>query len=121
MKTCGVYRILCLSTGRSYIGGSIRCEDRMRNQKALLRRRIAKSPNLQQEWDEYGEINFVFQIIEVCTPDVLRDREAFWIKNTKSRLNSSDEVVWHNFNNAGRKGRKWNRDEYLKRGLMPPP
>lgn len=44
-----------------------------------LRRGIHHSSHLQASWNKYGEKNFSFEIIEVTSPELCREREGFYI------------------------------------------
>lgn len=73
----GVYGV-CFNGVVVYVGSSERCmNNRMSYHKALLRSGNHSSRRLQSCWDQTSpELTFV--VIEVCDPDVAREREAHW-------------------------------------------
>lgn len=80
MNECGVvYRIVCRSTGRAYIGSARNLPVRWRAHLSLLRRGTHHSPRLQHAFDKYGEPEFVLEIIESACMDNLLIREQAWI------------------------------------------
>lgn len=77
----GVYVIECLSTGKKYIGSSKKIQDRFTSHKRVLTRGKHHNPYFQNAWNKYGEEDFDFRILEKCELDVLREKEAHWIKH----------------------------------------
>lgn len=73
--SCGIYKITNLINNKSYIGQSIRIENRFKDHckkssTSLISRAIQK----------YGKENFSFEILEICLPEQLDEREQYWIK-----------------------------------------
>lgn len=54
-----------------------------------LRRGTHNSPKLQRAFDERGDYDLKFEILETCTPDALDAREEFHIVALDARLNSA--------------------------------
>lgn len=81
----GIYSIINKINGRQYIGSTHNFKERKNNHFKSLRGNY-KTTNkyLQQEFNEFGENNFIFKIVEI-NPDNLLDRENYWINfyNTK--------------------------------------
>lgn len=77
----GIYRIICMITGMSYIGQSKNIDKRIEVhfKKLILGKHSNK--HLQSAFNLYSAENFVAEIIEVCSVDDLIDREQFWIDN----------------------------------------
>ena len=70
----GIYKITNLINGKSYIGQSIHIERRwgehcQPSAKSLIGKAIQK----------YGKEKFSFQVLEECTPDLLDEREEYYI------------------------------------------
>lgn len=78
-KICGVYKITCIINMKSYIGSSKNIHGRWNIHIYQLNKDIHCNSILQNSWNKYGEINFIFEIIEECDIDSLLKREKFWI------------------------------------------
>ena len=82
---CGVYKILCISTGKVYIGSSSDIFSRISDHKSRLRGNRHANSYLQNSWNLYGENGFEFSIIEIVNnQDILHEREQYWINFLKS-------------------------------------
>ena len=62
----GIYEILCIPTGKRYIGSAIDLRCRLRDHRAYLRRSNHHNRYLQRAWNKYGENKFVFRILLYC-------------------------------------------------------
>lgn len=84
-KTHTVYRIICLTTGKSYIGQSIRPEIRRRTHFSDLKRQIHPNQHLQNAYNLYGVKAFLFGVIEqgIASEDISL-REQYWIERFDS-------------------------------------
>jgi group I intron endonuclease len=66
----GVYAILHMSTGKTYIGSTGRCiKIRRQEHVRLLSKGTHDNPRLQNAWNKYGQDAFEFKIILLCDPD----------------------------------------------------
>ena len=74
-KTCGIYKITNKLLNKSYIGQSIHIEDRWKEHMWGK-----GSVNLHNDFKIYGLENFQFEILEICNPEFLLEREKYWIK-----------------------------------------
>lgn len=79
-KICGIYCIENLVNGKKYIGQSINIKSRFRGHKSELKRKIHKNEHLQKSWNKYGEINFKFNIVEICDEFLLDKKEKYYIE-----------------------------------------
>lgn len=93
-----VYAIRCKANGKMYIGVSVSPDKRVDDHLSQLRRgeKTIKIPgvigpssreksNFQKDFDEYGEENFEYYILEKdVSPDKSRVREMYWILHYKS-------------------------------------
>jgi hypothetical protein len=82
-RSSGVYQILCIPTGKIYIGSTVDLRKRWNSHRRSLHQN--KHPNiyLQRAWDRYGEANFMFSVLElVDTSELLRTEQA-WLDKTK--------------------------------------
>jgi len=83
----GVYMIKCLANGKCYIGQSIQP-----NRRKYDHFSIKENPNntnllLQADVKQYGRNNFIFGIIEHCEPELLLERETYYINLYKPEYN----------------------------------
>lgn len=79
----GIYKIKCLGNGKIYIGSSYCIEKRYKNHIAKLRLNKHINKFLQSAYNKYGEQSFVLSVIEYCDVNNLKDREQFWMDETK--------------------------------------
>lgn len=59
----GVYMILCLANNKRYYGESTNISSRLSQHKSKLRRNIHEVPELQRDWNLYGESFFEFSTL----------------------------------------------------------
>lgn len=90
--TCGIYLIVNTINCKVYVGSSSKINRRFSNHKSALNRNAHKNEYLQSAWLKYGELNFKFVIIELCSIDELLLIEQKWI----DRFKSSDRVYGYN-------------------------
>lgn len=82
-QTGVIYKILCLVTGKPYVGKT----------KRNLKRRIIEHkrdssrgrPGIDAAIAKYGWENFSVEVIEECPVEKLNEREIFWIKELNSK------------------------------------
>ena len=86
MKT-GIYRIVQVSTGRHYIGSAIHVDKRRIRHLWELRTGRHNNAKLQRSWNKYGIEDFTFEVMELCTPEVLIEREQYWIDSSAPYFN----------------------------------
>ena len=75
----GIYEILNIITGKSYIGQAVNIEKRLKNHKDQLKKGNHSNTHLQHSHDKYGIGVFDFRIIEECCEDDLDEKEKEWI------------------------------------------
>ena len=80
----GIYKIICLPTGKIYIGSSINIDSRFKNHIWCLQKNRHRNTYLQRAWNKYRGNNFKFEIIEIIQLNSLITKEKFWIKKFKS-------------------------------------
>ena len=83
----GIYKIICSSTGKIYVGSSINISKRLGEHKTLLRGNKHRNPHMQKAWNKYGEKNFKFEIIEKINNNSTIEKENFWIEKFNTRNN----------------------------------
>lgn len=76
---CGVYKITNSINGKVYIGQSISIQTRWKEHVNSLRRGDSHCTLLQRAWDKYKEENFSFEILELCSEDMLDETEIKYI------------------------------------------
>lgn len=80
MKTCGIYAIIHIATGRMYIGQSKAIEKRAAEHKSGLRAGRHHCAKLQRAFNKYGEQAFEYgRVLELCEPSDLTACEQRWI------------------------------------------
>lgn len=77
---CGIYKITNNVNGKIYIGQSINIKTRWKDHINTLNRQNSHSILLQRAWNKYGEENFSFEILELCTEDMLDEAEVKYIE-----------------------------------------
>jgi hypothetical protein len=73
-----VYRIICQSTGKFYVGSALNIWKRI-GEHVLALRKKRKCKAFQKDWDRYGEYSFTFQILERAIPKDLLTKEQKWL------------------------------------------
>ena len=91
-KICGVYMITSKTTGKIYIGSSININTRWNQHINKLNKNLHGNIHLQNAWNKYGQEDFIFEIIEKCNENELRDREQYYIDKTKC----TDHTIGYN-------------------------
>lgn len=85
---CGIYSILNIKTNKIYIGSSINLKSREYKHFWMLSNNRHDNLHLQKSYNKYGKECFIFNILELCEPNILADKENFYIKKYNS--NNSD-------------------------------
>lgn len=70
--TCGIYKITNKLDGKAYIGASSNIEERWAAHK--------RNSSSSRRYLKQGFENFIFEIVEVCLKEELRDKERYYIK-----------------------------------------
>jgi group I intron endonuclease len=82
-RSSGVYQILCIPTGKIYIGSTVDLRARWGGHRRSLRQCNHSNVYLQEAWDKYGEANFTFSVLESAEESGLLRAEQTWIDKTK--------------------------------------
>lgn len=80
----GIYLILNVLDGKSYVGSSRDVVRRLYVHRRMLRRGEHHSPQFQRAFDRDGEAAFSFAVIERCDLSALLVREQVWINERRS-------------------------------------
>lgn len=85
----GIYCIKNIYNNKKYIGRSLNIDIRFKNHKNKLNKGIHHSNHLQSSWNKYGEKNFIFEILEYCNENLIKEKERFYIDlyQTENRRN----------------------------------
>lgn len=80
----GIYKIVCYDNNKFYIGSSIDINRRLKQHISLLKNNKHENQYLQKSWNQYGEQNFRYEIIETIHDiSQLFIREKWWLDATK--------------------------------------
>jgi hypothetical protein len=82
----GIYAIINHINGKFYIGSTVDLNRRKTMHFSTLRHGRHHSRHLQNAWDKYGEINFVFEILEECWVSKLDELEQWYVNVTRCYL-----------------------------------
>jgi group I intron endonuclease len=75
----GIYRIKNLVNGKCYYGSSKNIEKRWKRHKRELKKNTHINCILQRSWDKYGEDNFLFEVVEECSVDIILETEQKYL------------------------------------------
>lgn len=82
-KSSGIYQITCAANGLVYIGSSNNLYKRWCEHRRDLRLGQHANQHLQNAWSKYGESAFSLEILELCMPWALINREQYWLDELK--------------------------------------
>lgn len=86
----GIYKIVNLINNKIYIGSSKNLYNRRKTHFSKLRLNYFYNKTLQKDFNEYGENNFKFEILEIINNiNNLINREQYWIDFLKPEYNTS--------------------------------
>jgi group I intron endonuclease len=86
-KPAGVFQIKNTANGKILLGSSLNLEGPLNSHRFMLKIGSHRNKALQQDWNEYGEQNFVFEILETVT---VKDDPNFNLKDELTLL----EMIW---------------------------
>lgn len=112
-----IYLITCKINQKKYIGSTISLNKRWLDHKGYLRRGRHQNPHLQRAWNQYGENEFEFSILEeVEDQTLLLERELFWIRE----LDTLDYDKGYNICLPGKNvgGWKWTEEQRSTRSKL---
>ena len=107
----GIYRCVCLNTGRSYVGQSVSLAKRKQEHLNSLKRHNHPNSYLQRSWDKHGEYNFDWHTIETCQVEELDDLEIYWIEHYEAFKDGYN----HTIGGGGARGFKHSEESKEKR------
>ena len=95
-NTPGVYTITNLINNKIYVGCAFKIKRRIRAHYNSLKNNKHRNGRLQNSWNKYGKENFIFEILEECTIDLIYSQECFWI----NMLDSCNSKYGYNINSG---------------------
>lgn len=102
----GVYGILYRPSGGVYVGGSGRCVYNRMTHHLFKLRRGTHNLKFQEEWDNSVPEDWEIQILEICTPDLVQERETYWI--------GQYDLVYNAWHDATGKTKRWSPEDRKK-------
>lgn len=114
-KSNSVYKILCTTTGKVYIGQTCNLRTRQKRHFKTLQRGTHHNTHLQRAYDKYGQGAFVFEIVEQDIPNLIIDkREQYWIDQFDSIATGYNQRMGGNLNVTPTNARPctWNGKQY---------
>lgn len=81
-RSSGVYQIRRVPTNQIYIGSAVDLRARWGAHRRRLRRGEHINRFLQEAWDQYGEANFEFSVLELVVDSERLKAEQSWIDQT---------------------------------------
>ena len=106
----GVYKITNLKNGKVYVGSSRDIWGRWRIHYDHLERSRHCNEKLQADWNQYGELNFVFEVVLHSSLESLFAYEKFVIRVLKQQL-GNDKLFNINMVDKGINGERLTDDE----------
>lgn len=109
--TMGVYKITNVINNKNYVGSSKNIQSRWKKHKLLLNKGQHHSYKLQRDWTEFGENNFLFEILEdtdINNEKQLRECEQLWIDTLKSYKEGYNILPFADPNGNKSDIQKWN-------------
>lgn len=85
----GIYKIENKINSKVYIGSSNNIKRRWQKHKSLLKHNKHQNSHLQASWNKYGEDNFIFSIVELCSESSLLEREQYFIDKLNPEYNQT--------------------------------
>jgi group I intron endonuclease len=92
-ESAGVYQIICLPTGDTYIGSTNNFARRWHQHRDDLRLGIHANYRLTNLYLHYGAGALEFSILETCAPERRLYREKAWIEKVRPTINIQPVVL----------------------------
>ncbi len=90
----GIYSIVNTKSGKCYVGSAIDLKRRAYEHLSSLRKGNHFNRYLQRSWNKNGEELFRFEVLELCQPEDLLDKETHYIKSKDVYNASKDCSTW---------------------------
>lgn len=96
-KITGIYCIENIINNKKYIGQSVNIKNRKRKHLDELNKNKHCNEFLQNDWIQYGNNSFKFEILEECDADDLDKLERYYI----NKYNTTDSRFGYNLTHGG--------------------
>ena len=83
-RTSGIYQILCVPTGKIYIGSALDLGRRQQKHWSSLRGDRHENSYLQHAWNKYGELAFEFTVLELVLEPFRLEIEQRWLDKLRA-------------------------------------
>jgi len=87
VKPAGVFQIKNTANGKVLLGSSLNLEGPLNSHRFMLKIGSHRNKVLQQEWNQYGDDHFVFEILETV---IIKDDPNFNLSDELTLL----EMIW---------------------------
>lgn len=111
--TSGIYQILCVPTGKVYVGSAVNLYSRRHDHFKALRAGKHSNRHLQNAWVKYGESSFTFTVLELVDGSDLIATEQQWI----DALHACDREYGFNIRRIAdsNRGTQWSEESRQRR------
>lgn len=83
----GIYSIVCLANGKTYIGSSVCLRTRRNSHLELLGKNKHPNIHLQRTYNKHGVESFSFRVLELCDASILIEREQYYVDTYQPEFN----------------------------------
>jgi len=112
----GIYQIKNLITSKIYVGSAFNLYDRYRTHKSKLKSNKHDNAHLQRSYIKYGGESFVFQVMEICSVDMIYDIERSYISLYYGDMCYNMNIETH----PSKSLIQWNSDRKRRFSLVSP-
>ena len=89
----GIYMIRCKPNNKIYVGQSMNISKRWKQHRIDLNGGYHTNEELQKDWNNYGEDNFEFKIVQKCKEEYLDELEIIHIEQFKAFEYGYNETI----------------------------
>lgn len=79
LRSPGIYMVLCITSGKAYVGQSKNLYKRLQAHKNDLKANRHRNIHLQRSYNKYGKESLSYFILENCQEN-LTERESYWLE-----------------------------------------